>query len=330
MIEKRQKTLGVSFAGGGVRALAQVAVYEALVAQGIQMSAVAGTSMGSFLAAAVALELELEEVSEVIAKADKAIAASGLFGNKALLNILPFRSQTGLVEMPKLEQVLASQITAIGEMKLSEVPLPLAIPAVDLVTGTLVVFANKPEYFTLPEEKAVFYEEDVPLIRALLASCAYPVVLTPIDLGPYQLADGGIRLNSPSTLFSRERIEYVFASRLSEEHYEAKATRRLEIALRSISILIHEQNSLTNRLAMTDSLYSLDLRIGTVFSFGHSEEVIAAGREHVALSPLILENLFVEPEPVTPEEVVEPVHPIEVEEPMTFWQRIKNFFQKVD
>lgn len=324
MAEMKQKALGVSFSGGGVRALAQVAVYEELLSRGIVVTAVSGTSMGSFLAAGVALELTLEEIHEVIVLADRAIADSRLFSNRALLNILPFGSQTGLVEMPRLENVLSTQITSIGDRMLSEVPLPLAIPAVDLVTGKLLVFTNQPDYFVLPEENAAFYEEDVPLIRALLASCAYPVVLTPIDLGPYQLADGGIRLNSPSSLFNREKIDYIFAIRLAAEEYEGKAQKRVEIALRSISILIHEQNSLTNRLAKTEAEYKLELRIGTVFSFGQSSAVMQAGKDCVEENPVVLENLYKPVEEPQPEEAEEEIVAVPAERP--FWQKVKDLF----
>ncbi len=324
MAEMKQKALGVSFSGGGVRALAQVAVYEELLGQGIAVSAVSGTSMGSFLAAGVALELTLEEIHEVIVLADRAIADSRLFSNRALLNILPFGSQTGLVEMPKLENVLSTQITSIGDRMLSEVPLPLAIPAVDLVTGKLLVFTNQPDYFVLPEENAAFYEEDVPLIRALLASCAYPVVLTPIDLGPYQLADGGIRMNSPSSLFNREKIDYILAIRLAAEEYEGKAQKRVEIALRSISILIHEQNSLTNRLAKTEAEYKLELRIGTVFSFGQSSAVMQAGKDCVEQHPVVLENLYKPVEEPLPEEAEEEIVAVPAER--SFWQKVKDLF----
>lgn len=46
--EYRQKTLGLSFSGGGVQAWAEVAAYADLERQGVEIDAVTGTSMGLF------------------------------------------------------------------------------------------------------------------------------------------------------------------------------------------------------------------------------------------------------------------------------------------
>ncbi len=300
-MERQQKRLGVSFCGGGVKALAQFAVYEELYKQNIRVTAVTGTSMGAFLASGLALGMPPEQMWEMLLEADAAVAKSGLFSNRALLNLLPFRHANGLVIQDKLAEVLRSHLKAFGDTLLSEVPLPLAMPAVDLITGKLVIFTNRPDYFREDLENACFYSKDIRLADAVLCSCAYPVVLTPVLLDEFQLTDGGVRLNSPAVLFKRDLVDFVLAVRLKRQAYGTRAEKSREVGLRTISILINQQNQDASALAKVDAEYVLPVDIGDVFSFGQSERVMEAGREALKQLEPDWDFYYEEPEPVVVE-----------------------------
>lgn len=334
--EYRQKTLGLSFSGGGVQAWAEVAAYADLERQDVEINAVTGTSMGSFLAAAVASGLSSDEVYEIIYETDKAIDESSLFGPQAFFSLFSLRQPLGLVLMEKVADVIRPVAKLYDEVMLSDVPKPLAIPAVDIISNKMIVFSNKPEYFRTVYKDAEFYEGDLPLVKACLASSAYPIILSPVKIGEYQLVDGGVLMNSPAALFSKEVIEYVIAIRIPVLEKAGPAEKRLEVALRAINIMVGNQEEISS--ANADLQYFLDVKLPGLFEFGDSKPIIQAGQRYVENHPIDTTDVFekIEPEPeqeLEAEKEKQPKIDIIIEEPATFkdqligwWERVKSGF----
>jgi len=327
----RQKTVGLSFSGGGVQAWAEVAAYEDLERQGIEVDAVAGTSMGSFLAAAVASGLSSEEIYKIIRDTDEAIEKSNLFGTQAFFSLFSLRQPLGLVLMEKLAEVIRPVNQLYGEVMLSDVPKPLAIPAVDIIDNKMIVFSNKPEYFQTVYEDAEFFQGDISLLKACLASSAYPIILSPVKVDDYQLVDGGVLMNSPAPLFSKDKIEHVFALRIPVLKNEKPAGKRLEVALRAINIMVEDQENVSS--ADADQEYFLDVNLPGQFEFGDSNPIIQAGAEYVSNNPIDTSAFFEEIEP-EPEETNENIN-IVIQKPETtrdklgkVWQQVKNFVKE--
>lgn len=330
----RQKTVGLSFSGGGVQAWSEVAVYADLERQGIEVDAVAGTSMGSFLAAAVASGLSSEEIYDMIQETDHAIDKSKLFGTQAFFSLFSLRRPMGLVLMDKLAEVIRPVSKLYEEVMLSDVPKPLAIPAVDIISKRLIVFSNQPEYFRNAYEDAVFYEEDIPLVKACLASSAYPIILSPVKVDGYQLVDGGVLMNSPASLFSKEKIEHVLAIRIPVLENTDPVGKRMDVALRAISVMIEEQEEISTLHA--DQQYFVDIHFPGTFEFGDSGTIIDAGIEYLKANPVDTSEMFerVETEKSSDLESVEDVKII-IEPLETTGQKldkmlwkIKSFFKK--
>lgn len=321
--EKKQKSFGLSFAGGGVHGWAELAVYEELERQNIQVDAVTGTSMGSFLAAAVASGLSSQEMTEIIVETDHLVKESKLFNRRALLNFFSFRQPVGLVLMEKIIKVIRPLKEVYGDLMLSDVPKPLAIPAIDLNTGKMIVFSNKSEYFQTVFKEAAFYEKDIPLLDACLASSAYPVVLSPVSIGPYDFIDGGVLLNAPAALISKEKIDYV----LSIDVAPAQAIEEIDIwadvALRTISIIRNHQPEASQ--GEIEQIYRLELDLPGTFDFGDSRKIIEAGRCFVEEHPLDLREAFeeIQNEQKSPPIIIEP--PVSKRTPLkNLWTQVKN------
>lgn len=314
---KKQKTFGLSFAGGGVHGWAELAVYEELEKQNIQIDAVTGTSMGSFIAAAVASGLSSKEIQEIIQQTDQEIEDSKLFNRRVLLNFFSFRQPMGLVLMDKIMKVIKPMNDFYGEFMLSDVPKPLAIPAVDLHTGKMIVFSNAPEYFQLVFEHAEFYDKDLPLVDACLASSAYPVVLSPVVMDDYQLIDGGVILNAPAALISKEKIDYVFSIDVASTKITERVDKWGDVALRTLDILKNHQREATQ--ATVEQEYRLELDLPGTFDFGDSGKIIEGGRDFVQAHPIDLSDAFTE--------VSNKPH-ITIEQPVTFKDRLSKIFGK--
>lgn len=314
--EFKQKTFGLSFAGGGVHGWAELAVYEELEKQNIRIDAVTGTSMGSFLAAAVASGLTSKQIKGIIEETDQVIEDSKLFNRRALLNLFSFRQPMGLVLMDKIMKVIKPMNDLYGEFMLSDVATPLAIPAVDLHTGKMIVFSNAPEYFELVFEHAEFYEKDLPLVDACLASSAYPVVLSPVKLDDYQLIDGGVMLNAPAALISKEKIDYVLSIDVVSTSVLEPVDKWGDVAFRTLEILKNHQRESTEAPIGMD--YRLELDLPGTFDFGDSGKIIEAGREYVRENPVDLSDVFIE---------VRQTPPITVEQPQTFKEKIQAIWE---
>lgn len=100
---RKQKTIGLSFSGGGAKSFAEVAILDELDQKNIKISSVAGTSMGSFIAAGVAYGLSTQALKELIIETDRAIAESEVFKKRQFLtNFLVLNYSTGFVAVEKI------------------------------------------------------------------------------------------------------------------------------------------------------------------------------------------------------------------------------------
>ena len=163
------------FGGGGAKAAAHVGAWRAVTESGLTPGGYVGTSMGAVLAAAFAAGLGWKDVAarmmgvrgEDVARPRSTAAEEGL-NAPSLFDIEPLREV--------IEQVVPARSFA-------ELTIPLTVTAVDLDSGELVLFGPG--------------DSDVPLIDALLASCALPFFYPPVILQHRRFADGGLRAVLP-------------------------------------------------------------------------------------------------------------------------------------
>ena len=94
-----------------------------------------------------------------------------------LVNLLAVGQGNGLVVLDKLAEVVVPLHPLSQGIKLLDLSLPIAIPTVDLISGRVVVFSNQPEFFKAQSEQTWdFYEGDITVLEACLASSAYPLM----------------------------------------------------------------------------------------------------------------------------------------------------------
>jgi NTE family protein len=153
--------LGVSLAlgGGFARGYAHLGVLRAFRENAIPVTSIAGSSIGSILGAAYASGVPLPRI---ISKC-RAIR----FRDFAKWRV----SRFGLASNERLGALVQK---LFGTKQFEDLVLPLAIVATDLGTGDPVVFRQGN------------------LAEAIRASCAFPGLFEPIQIGTRCLADGGI------------------------------------------------------------------------------------------------------------------------------------------
>ncbi len=163
--------------GGGVRGIAHIGVIKALRALEIPVGAIVGTSVGALIGALHASAVPPEEMEKV---------ACGLVRRDLFdLDVRGLLWRRGRVAaLYKGERLRAFVERVLPVRWFGDLALPLYVNAVNLLTGEHVVFGG-------PGTR------DVPIVDAVLASCALPGLLPPVRIGEGLFADGGVADSLP-------------------------------------------------------------------------------------------------------------------------------------
>lgn len=175
----------LSIDGGGIRGYFSAHILERIQQElGVNFSEyfdlIAGTSTGSIIAAALAINHPISEVTKLYKDKGKEIFKPRAF------------SFGGIWKAKYSKSVLIDELEKVfGDKTLSNTHTRLLIPAIDLVNSQVHVF--KSNYL------AEFVRDvNVPIKDAVLASCSAPTYFEPTSVDPFLLADGGLWANDPS------------------------------------------------------------------------------------------------------------------------------------
>ena len=158
---RRNERVALVLGAGGARGLAQIGVVEALVARGIEISAVAGSSSGALVGGVYAAG-KLTEFREQLVKLDR----------RGFLRLLdPVIGRAGLLRGSRLVDRMRE---VVGNPDIEALPLPFTAVAVDLL-----------------RQREVWLRSG-PLWDAIRASFAVPGLFTPHVVHGRELVDGGL------------------------------------------------------------------------------------------------------------------------------------------
>lgn len=176
----KRPRIGVALGGGAARGWAHLGVIRALQEEGVEPWCVAGTSIGSFIAAAW-ISGSLERLTREVLDLN-------------LRRLLPFfrvhLSRAGLIDGRSLEPLIRQFVTA---ERFEDLPRPLAINATDLLQG----------------EEVTIRQGD--LLSGILASTAVPGLFSPVERDGRLLVDGGLVNPVPVSLAREMGAEMVLA-----------------------------------------------------------------------------------------------------------------------
>ena len=179
----------LSLDGGGVRGIF-AAKTLALMATKLQINVydafdlIVGTSTGSIIAAAIAVKYDLSQLVD-----DYQQNASKIFQKRFNLS--------GLIRSKYDSKFLSSFLNEkLGSIKLGEIEKPLIINATNISIGELHFF--KSSYLKKQRNGNYVRDGEVPLHKAVLASCSAPIYFDPVDIDGTLICDGGTWANNPS------------------------------------------------------------------------------------------------------------------------------------
>jgi NTE family protein len=235
--------VGLALGGGFARGFAHLGVLQVLEQNQIPISHIAGTSVGSILGAAYASGAPLARII--------ATCRTLRFRDIARWRV----SRLGLASNHRLGALIER---VFDSRQFEDLRIPLAVVATDLSSGEPVVFTQGN------------------LVDAIRASCAFPGLFEPVEIGTRCLADGGLVAPVP-TRAARElgAATVIGISVGMQDGHRGAPTNIFQVVSRAVSAAQKHQLEVWERHA--DLVLRPDVQSLAWDDFDRAEEAIEAG-----------------------------------------------------
>lgn len=281
LIIRAQDTLrpkiGVVLSGGGAKGLAHIGVLKVLEENGVKVDYIAGTSMGAIVGGLYASGYTATELDSIFRNVNTEAIVQDFVprtsksfyekrNNEVYALQLPFEDFK--LTMPKAlskgmynNNLLSRLLAHVRyERDFSQLSIPFACVATDLVTG----------------EKVVLREGN--LTQSILASGAFPSLYTPMELNGRTLIDGGIADNYPVDIVREMGADIVIGVDVQDGLKELDDLKGMPDILFQISnySMVEE---MPRKIKETDYYIKPDIKGFSVVSFGNGTEIIQRGAD---------------------------------------------------
>ena len=150
--------VGLVLGGGGSRGIAHIGVLKVLVRERIPIDLIVGTSMGGIVGVLFALGLSPDQLADRMA----------MLQHQPPINLKQLSARSRQRMLRHLWSV------ALNGKAFADLKIPTTVVAVDMIKGKEVAL------------------NEGPLMPAVLATSAVPIIFPPVELNGMQLADGGV------------------------------------------------------------------------------------------------------------------------------------------
>src|SRR5690348_964544 len=250
--------IGLALGGGFARGFAHLGVLKVLEQHDIRISHIAGSSVGSILGAAYGSGAPLERIIET--------CRTLRFRDIARWRV----SRLGLASNHRLATLMER---VFGSSQFEDLKIPLAVVATDLSTG----------------EPAVFTQGH--LVDAIRASCAFPGLFEPVQIGTRCLADGGLVAPVPTQAARSLGAQIVVGVSVGmQDGHRGTPTNIFQVVSRAVSAAQKHQLELWERHA--DLVLRPDVQFLAWDDFARADEAIEAGAAAALRALPRIENLL--------------------------------------
>lgn len=195
--------IALALGGGFARGFAHLGIIKVLEQNHIPITHIAGTSVGSVFGAAYASGAPLARIL--------AVSRTIRFRDIARWSV----SRLGLASNHRLADLIER---VFDSKQFEDMKIPLAVVATDLSSGDPVVF------------------REGPLVDAIRASCAFPGLFEPIQIGTRCLADGGLVAPVPTVAARQLGAKLVVAVSIGVPDRHRGAPRNMfQVVARAVS-----------------------------------------------------------------------------------------------
>lgn len=235
--------VGLALGGGFARGVAHLGVLKVFREHNVRVSHIAGSSVGSILGAAYASGAPLERIVDA--------CRTLRFRDIARWRV----SRLGLASNQRLGALIER---VFGSRQFEDLEIPLAVVATDLASG----------------EPAVFTQGN--LVDAIRASCAFPGLFEPVQIGTRCLADGGLVAPVPTQTAHLLGAQTVIGVSVGmQDGHRGVPTNIFQVVSRAVSAAQKHQLELWERYA--DLVLRPDVQFLAWDDFARADEAIAAG-----------------------------------------------------
>jgi len=235
--------IALALGGGFARGFAHLGVLQTFEQNHIPISHIAGTSVGSILGAAYASGAPLPRIIETCRTlrfrdiARWRVSRFGLASNQRLANLI--------------EHVFESR-------QFEDLRIPMAVVATDLSNGEPVVFTQGN------------------LVDAIRASCAFPGLFEPVEIGTRCLADGGLVAPVPTRAVRDLGASIVVGVSVGLQDGQQGTPKNIfQVVARAVNAAQKHQTEVWERHA--DLVLRPDVQFLAWDDFDRAEEAIEAG-----------------------------------------------------
>jgi NTE family protein len=233
----------LALGGGFARGFAHLGVLQVLEQHHIPISCIAGTSVGSILGAAYASGASLARIMATCRTLRLRDIA------RWRVSRLAFASNHRLGDL--IERVFEAR-------QFEDLHIPMAVVATDLNSGEPVVITHGN------------------LIDAIRASCAFPGLFEPVEIGTRCLADGGLVAPVPTRAARDLGAEYVLGVSVGvQDGYQGTPSNIFQVVSRAVTAAQKHQHEVWERHA--DLVLRPDVQSLAWDDFERADEAIAAG-----------------------------------------------------
>ena len=267
--------LGIALAGGGIKGIAHAGVLQALEENNIKIDIIGGTSSGGIIASLYAMGYNPQKILDIFKKYANDIV--GINSKPILSGISSFIGKKkatfiGFKTGKSLEESYFNLAKEKGIKKISDVKMPLVIPAVDISDSMEYVFTN---YIPKEKNKNIKYITDISVGKAVRASSSFPAVFCPCDFETHKFLDGGVLDNVPVLEIKKQGATKVIAVNFATDEID-ETSNIMDIAMRTIDIMgskISEDNLKLSDFVLkikTDKTGLLDTKkIDSCYQYGY-------------------------------------------------------------
>ncbi len=239
---------GLVLGGGGARGFAHLGVYKALCEAGVEIDAVAGSSIGGIIGASIALGKPADELIEIAHQRFKGV----------LDYTLP------LVSLVKGARITKGINKEFGGMDIEDLALPFLCVSTNLSTSQVQV------------------HDSGPITPAARATVAIPGVIPPVPMAGHLLVDGGVLDNLPiGPLRAANLVDTIIAVDLAAP-VGPQAKRDFGLSVSGWKAL---RSALGRRKSRLPGVTGVLLRTMIVGSMKLRDDQLAAGMADLVLRP---------------------------------------------
>ena len=259
------RAIGLALSSGGSKAVAHWGVIRVLKELGISIDAVAGTSGGAVIGAAVGFQVPFDEVPLRLEEIRQATTY-----RRFDFNLVP---RAALLKGARIRALFDTWFPGV---QFSDAPVPFWVVASDVNTGDEVIIDRGP------------------VADGLRASMSIPGALNPWLSGGRHLIDGAVVNPMPASVLRSAGIRYVIGSNVAGQDLElvgrkGRIPHLLQIMNRMINSM--EREMIKAQIPLTDVVIRPVVRGGGSFDFSHIDEFVAEGERATREKTAELEQL---------------------------------------